>query len=67
MGETHDYDTAPVAVADLDSSHVLVGESGGLSAVYGTEPSNIMVGCHVVRTEHGSLYLDTDAHVDVLA
>jgi hypothetical protein len=56
-----------VPVSELDSSHVLMGESGGLSAVYAAKPSSAMPGCMRVETEHGSLYVDEDATVEVLA
>jgi hypothetical protein len=67
MSATHDYTTTTVVVSDLDSTHVLVGESGGLSAIYDTSPSNVMMGCQAVETEHGTLYLDADETVVVLA
>lgn len=60
------HDTIEVLAKDLDSTHVLVGESGGLSAVYDVEPSYIMPGCVAVETEHGTLYLDADDACAVL-
>lgn len=60
MSETHTHDTEFVPVMSLTSMDVLVGESGGLSAVYNVEPSNVMMGCLAVETEHGTLYLDAD-------
>lgn len=65
MTTTHDYQTRTVLVSDLDGSHVLVGESGGLSAVYESGPSNFAHGLHGVETEHGYLLLDPDAEVEV--
>lgn len=67
MGATHDYTTATVKVRDLNSTHVLVGESGGLSAVYDCGPSNFGFGLQGVETEHGMLLLDPDAEVEVVA
>lgn len=58
--EVHTHDTEFVPVMSLTSMDVLVGESGGLSAVYNVEPSNVMMGCLAVETEHGTLYLDAD-------
>lgn len=66
MGATHDYDTTTITAAALNSTHVLVGESGGLSAVFETEPSHVIEGTLRVETEHGSLYLDPDDEVDIL-
>lgn len=64
---THDYDTKKVNPADLNSTHVLVGESGGLSAIYENDgPSNAMAGLIRLETEHGPLYLDPDEPADVL-
>lgn len=67
MTATHDYDTNLKLVAALDSTDVLVGESGGLSAVYDNAPSRVMRGCHHIETEHGSLYIDSEEFVQVLA
>lgn len=63
---THDYEVRQIKVRDLDSTCVLVGESGGLSAVYNCGTSSVMAGCCVVETEHGSLYMDSDELVEVL-
>jgi hypothetical protein len=51
MAATHDYDTELVYARDFSSSMVLVGESGGLSAIYEVEPSDIMFGLIVVTTD----------------
>lgn len=67
MADTHDYDTESVLGSDLNSTHVLVGESGGLSAVYGAKPSSAMPGLMTVETEHGPLYLDPDCEYSVIA
>lgn len=64
---THEYDTRPVLGKDLDGTMVLVGESGGLSAIYDASPSDLCFGMTVVNTEHGPLYLDPDSEYAVLA
>lgn len=66
MSTTHDYRTQTVAVKTLTFRDVLVGECGGLSAVYETETSYLMQGCLSVETEHGTLYMDADDQVLVL-
>lgn len=66
MREKFDYAVKSVRVMDLTPQHVMVGESGGLSAVYDCFPSIVMKDCMVVETEHGSLYLESDDMVDVL-
>jgi hypothetical protein len=67
MTTTHDHDTLPVKPADLDPSMVIVGECGGLSAIFeAPEESNVLPGHYLVTTEHGNLYLDGDLTVDIL-
>ena len=66
MSEVHTYDTIRVKAKDITPEHVLVGESGGLSAVYTTFESYIMKGCQVLETEHGALYIDTHEELEVL-
>jgi hypothetical protein len=66
MSDVHDYDTKLVAAERLDSTMVLVGESGGLSAIYGVKGSSVMPGMLAVETEHGTLYLDIDLVYEVL-
>ena len=66
MALTHDYETRDVLGCDLDDTCVLVGETGGLSALYAVGPSNIMSMMLVVTTEHGPLYLDPDEKYAVL-
>lgn len=69
MSGTHDYETKSVKPSDLDSTCVLVGECGGLSAIVGDcKPiyQLIMTGTYRVETEHGILYLDSDLEVDIL-
>lgn len=65
---THDYATATLKVEALNSTHVLVGESGGLSAVYNVYPcqSNALKGHLAVETEHGTMYLEKADEVQVL-
>lgn len=63
---THDYPTRLVFGRDLDGTMTLVGESGGLSSIYLTGPSNSFPGMVAVETEHGFLYLDPDDEYDVL-
>lgn len=65
MSDAHDYPTRLVKGAHLNSTMVLVGESGGLSAIYGNEESSAMPGLLLVETEHGSLYLDPDEEYEV--
>lgn len=62
----HGYDTQDIPITLLSSSDTLVGESGGLSSVFGAAPSNVMQGMWSVDTEHGTLYLDEDLTVTVL-
>lgn len=64
---THDYPTRQVRGDQLDATMTLVGESGGLSSVHETKPSNLAPGLLVVTTEHGPLYLDPDNCYPVLA
>lgn len=64
---THDHPTRPVGPRDLDSTMVLVGDSGGLSAVYANDgPSSVLHGLIRIETEHGPLYLDPDEPASVL-
>lgn len=65
MAATHDYKVKLVQVMHLDATHVLVGESGGLCAVYSSAPSGFGWGLWGVETEHGMLLLDPDAMVEV--
>jgi hypothetical protein len=63
---THDYKTKVYRADELDSTCVLVGESGGLSAVYHSEL--LHHGDQLrIETEHGSLYADLDEEFIVLA
>jgi hypothetical protein len=66
VSNTHDYETREVPVTELDSTMVLVGESGGLCAIYETQPSSAMPGLQRIETEHGALYLDPDESATVL-
>lgn len=67
MADTHDYTTKPVKGKDLTGEHVLVGESGGLSAIYDSKPSSLVLGMQMVETEHGALMLDPDHDYEVFA
>lgn len=70
MSQTHDYDTVNINPANLTPEDVLVGECGGLSAVFDVRPSGTWPDLIRVETEHGPLYLDPDPEaggVDVLA
>lgn len=66
MSETHDYDTVSVRFGDLQPHCVLVGEAGGLSAVYGY-PQPIFNGLVVIDTEHGGLVHHPDRTIEILA
>lgn len=66
MSEIHDYETDFILASELDGTHVLVGESGGLSAVYGAAASNVTPDFIVVNTEHGTLHMHGDVKVEVL-
>ena len=66
MKNPHDFRTQLATVASLSSADVLVGESGGLSAIYDTYPSFEMEGCQAVETEHGTLFFDALDEVVVL-
>mgnify|MGYP006274961001 CR=1 FL=1 len=62
----HDYATKNVLATAINGTHVLVGECGGLSAVFSAEPSAAMPGCIAISTEHGYLYVDNDRELEVL-
>lgn len=62
---THDYATRLVKGSELADEHVLVGESGGLSAVYEVRPGSLLPGFVTVWTEHGALLLDPDDEYEV--
>lgn len=64
---SHDYSTELVRASAINGTHVLVGECGGLSAVFSAEPSAAMPGCTAISTEHGYLYVDTDRELEVLS
>lgn len=46
---------------ELTDEDVLVGESGGTSAVYEVGASSLVPGLLMVETEHGYLFLDPDS------
>lgn len=66
MTEVHTHDTVLLPVSNLTLQHTLVGESGGLSAVYDVTFSAAL-GQFVVETEHGYLHVAPDAEMTVLA
>ena len=63
---THDWSVRSVSARDLNETMVLVGASGGLSAVYGATPSSLRRGVMRIVTEHGYLYAEKDAEFEVL-
>ena len=63
---THDWVTRVVFARDLNESMVLVGASGGLSAVYGAAPSSLRRGFMRIVTEHGYLYAEKDDEFEIL-
>jgi len=69
---THDYRTLQIWAQQLDKTCVLVGESGGLSAVYEvTEAAPMpvlggMTSAVKVTTEHGVMYLPGNTPVNIL-
>lgn len=64
MTDTHDHAVKLLPAKRLDNTHVLIGESGGLSAVYSVEDG--AMGGLAVETEHGTLYLNHEDEVSVL-
>lgn len=55
-----------ITASELNSTHVLIGESGGLSAVYDVYTSYSFGGL-AVETEHGTIYVDADDEITVIA
>ncbi len=66
MSATHDYMTKVYRADELDSTCVLVGESGGLSAVYHSELTEDGTQL-IIETEHCSFITDFDQEFIVLA
>lgn len=65
------YEYQLCLVKNLQNTDVLIGESGGLSAIYNIEKSSIMdpgesIECFVLETEHGSVYIDADIKVAII-
>tara|TARA_Y100001951_G_C11140921_1_gene183588 strand:+ start:227 stop:469 length:243 start_codon:yes stop_codon:yes gene_type:complete len=58
--------TRLISARDLRESMVLVGASGGLSAVYGAQPSSLRRGVMRIVTEHGYLYAEKDDEMEIL-
>jgi hypothetical protein len=65
MSETHEYPTWTLTAEELLEEHVLVGASGGLSAVYAVTQFNGDI--YFITTEHGTLIATKQAHFDVFA
>jgi hypothetical protein len=65
VNETHDWDTKSIDVRHLNGTHILVGESGGLSAVYNHAQSVGSSEMWAVETEHGTLVFAAQ-QVDIL-
>ncbi len=63
---THDWVTRIVFAHALNDSMVLVGASGGLSAVYQAQPSSLRRGVMRIVTEHGYLYAEKDDEFEIL-
>lgn len=59
------YEYQLCLVKNLQNTDVLIGESGGLSAIYNIQKC-IVEHRLVLETEHGSLYLDADAPVTII-
>lgn len=65
MNGTHE--TTSVKVTALNGTHVLVGECGGLSAVYNVQQSTIIPGSYEIECEHGVLFVHKEQKLEVLA
>lgn len=65
-GQTHDYPTKAVLAKDVDDTMVLVGESGGLSAIYGSRRSVLVPSMMSIETEHGQLVVSPERGMTVL-
>jgi hypothetical protein len=59
--------TVTKLVDNLEPGDVLVGVAGGHSYVEDKADSSAMPGLTRVETEHGHLYMDPEAEVEVLA
>ena len=68
MADTHDYPTIEIEAQHLNEAHVIVGESGGLCAVYDSPvPLPGRPNLVVVSTEYGALVLGPLSTVQILA
>jgi alkanesulfonate monooxygenase SsuD/methylene tetrahydromethanopterin reductase-like flavin-dependent oxidoreductase (luciferase family) len=65
MANTHDYPTKEIKAKELTKEHVLVGRSGGLSAVYEVIPLDMNRSTYTIATEHGSLRMHAEQAVNV--
>ena len=64
MNQTHEYTTIALCALQLDHTCVLVGESGGLSAVYEARPTATFDVETV--TEHGTMVVPPETLFSVL-
>lgn len=62
----HDYQTKMVKASAINGTHVLVGECGGLSAVFTAEPYEELGKYTIILTEHGYLYINNEKSLEVL-
>lgn len=47
---------------------ILIGDAGGRSKVNGeVEPSAAMVGCTLIETEHGTIYIESSEEIKIIA
>ena len=60
-------ETVLTAVRNLHEGDVIVGEEGGRSYVKDAGPSSRIPGCYSIETEHGTLEMDPDFEVFILA
>lgn len=57
---------ATCLVPDLTAGTVVIGDHDGRMLITGSvESSNTVAGCHLVETEHGTLYLPSDEIVRI--
>lgn len=59
--------TVTKIVFDVEPGDVIVGSAGGYSLIVDVEHSSAMPGLMRVETEHGHLYMDPEAEVEILA
>jgi hypothetical protein len=61
-----EHPTVTVIARDVSDTQVLVGDCGGLSAVFGVFESAVMNGVLGIHTEHGTLYVEGSKMLKVL-